>query len=169
MNFKEAVEIILYHEGGYVFNPKDPGGETNFGIAKKYYADLDIKNLKRADASAIYERDYWGRYGIAKLPPCLRLLVFDAAVNQGGGTAILMLQQALGVKETKRIDDETLEKIRTANLATVIQKFVYFRWRRYTENKNFDSFGAGWGKRLLDVSLECVLRSPPDPIPPNKT
>ena len=31
--FNEIIEVILDHEGGYVDDPTDRGGETNFGIA----------------------------------------------------------------------------------------------------------------------------------------
>ena len=43
--FDEIIEITLHHEGGYVHDPNDLGGETNFGIAKRFYPDEDIKNL----------------------------------------------------------------------------------------------------------------------------
>ena len=46
MNYEEIIKITLHHEGGYVHDPKDLGGETNFGIDfKRWYPDLDIKNL----------------------------------------------------------------------------------------------------------------------------
>ena len=32
--FDEIIEVVLEHEGGYVNDPDDPGGETNFGIRK---------------------------------------------------------------------------------------------------------------------------------------
>jgi hypothetical protein len=43
--FDEIIEVVLEHEGGYVNDPKDPGGETNYGIAKRSHPDVDIKNL----------------------------------------------------------------------------------------------------------------------------
>ena len=30
--FNEIIEVVLKHEGGYVNDPSDLGGETNFGI-----------------------------------------------------------------------------------------------------------------------------------------
>ena len=32
--FNQFIERVLSHEGGYVNHPKDPGGETNWGITK---------------------------------------------------------------------------------------------------------------------------------------
>ena len=45
-SFDEIIEVTLEHEGGYVHDPKDLGGETNFGIAGRFYPDVDIKNLR---------------------------------------------------------------------------------------------------------------------------
>ena len=33
--FDDIIEVVLEHEGGYVNDPKDTGGETNFGIDSK--------------------------------------------------------------------------------------------------------------------------------------
>ena len=59
--FDEIIEVVLEHEGGYVNDPKDPGGETNFGIAKRSNPDVDIKNLTKAEASLIYKTKYWDK------------------------------------------------------------------------------------------------------------
>jgi len=48
--FDEIIEVVLEHEGGYVNDPDDPGGETNFGIAKRSHPDVDIKNLTKEGA-----------------------------------------------------------------------------------------------------------------------
>ena len=55
VNFDEIIEVVLHHEGGYVNDPKDPGGETNFGIAKRSHPDVDIKNLTKEGAKDIYK------------------------------------------------------------------------------------------------------------------
>jgi lysozyme family protein len=43
--FDKSIPYILAHEGGYSNNLNDAGGETNFGITKRVYPHLDIKNL----------------------------------------------------------------------------------------------------------------------------
>ena len=40
--FEQCIDHVLKHEGGYVDDPKDLGGETNFGISKRAYPELDI-------------------------------------------------------------------------------------------------------------------------------
>ena len=54
--FEEIIESVLKHEGGYVNDPHDRGGETNFGITKKFYPNVDIKNLTKEQAKKIYHQ-----------------------------------------------------------------------------------------------------------------
>lgn len=83
MSFDKAVEFVLKYEGGYIYHPADPGGETNFGISKRAYPQLDIKNLTAEHAKNIYRYDYWQKAGCEKLDWPLSLIVFDTAVNMG--------------------------------------------------------------------------------------
>ena len=55
--FDVYFEKVISHEGGYSNDAKDPGGETNFGISKRAYPQVDIKNLTRDAAKQIYKRD----------------------------------------------------------------------------------------------------------------
>ena len=94
--FLRAVEVVLEHEGGYVNDPRDPGGETKYGISKRSYPDLDITNLTREDAIAIYYRDWWQRYGYGRLQDeAVSTKLLDMAVNMGPATAHRLLQEAL--------------------------------------------------------------------------
>ena len=74
------------------------GGETNFGIAKRFYPEVDIKNLTKEEAKDIYRRDYWVRNKVEELPENLRHIFFDMCVNQGRGTAVKILQRACNAK-----------------------------------------------------------------------
>ena len=66
--FKDGIIQVLHHEGGYVNAPQDPGGETKFGISKRAYPNVDIKNLSRKQAIKIYYDDYWIKTGVVFLP-----------------------------------------------------------------------------------------------------
>ena len=96
--FDEIIEITLEHEGGYVHDPKDLGGETNFGIAGRFYPDVDIKNLTKDGAKEIYKKDYWDRNKVDNVPDDLKHIFFDMCVNQGRGTAVKILQRAINAK-----------------------------------------------------------------------
>ena len=82
-NFDTAFLLVIGVEGGYVNNPEDPGGETKYGISKRAYPDLDIRNLTLAAAKAIYLRDYWTAHHCDQMEWGKALLVFDCAVNGG--------------------------------------------------------------------------------------
>ncbi|MFZ0887215.1 MAG: glycosyl hydrolase 108 family protein [Candidatus Binataceae bacterium] len=93
--FLGAVANLLGNEGGYIDDPEDPGGETKWGISKREYPDLDIKNLGRAAAIAIYYRDWWMRYRYDALPAEVGAKIFNLAVDIGPGPAAICLQRAL--------------------------------------------------------------------------
>jgi len=78
-DFYQAIPITLANEGGYVNDPNDPGGETKYGISKRRYPNLDIKNLTVADATAIYLRDFWLFGGLVSQAVANKM--FDMYVN----------------------------------------------------------------------------------------
>ena len=82
-NFDKSMAFVFKWEGGYVNDPKDPGGETKLGISKRAYPTLDIKNLTVEQAREIYARDYWAKAGCDKLEWPMCLVVLDSAVNMG--------------------------------------------------------------------------------------
>ena len=101
--FDEIIEKVLEHEGGYVNDPDDAGGETKYGIAKRWYPDVDIKNLTKEQAKKIYHTDYWRRGKCDELPSQLRHIYFDMCVNFGRGGAVKVLQQAANSKNRNKI------------------------------------------------------------------
>ncbi len=93
--FEEAIGAVLANEGGYVNDPSDRGGETNFGISKRSYPAEDIAHLTRERAVEIYRRDFWPRMweGITDQRVATKLL--DLSVNMGAPAAVALLQKAL--------------------------------------------------------------------------
>lgn len=147
--FERAVAIVLEREGGYVNDPRDPGGETKYGISKRAYPALDIAALTVDDAKAIYRRDYWDACQCGQMPADVALLVFDCAVNQGVDTAKRLLQEAAGVTVDGAIGPKTIA-------AAVVRKdlareFVVLRAWRYEINRNEEVYGKGWFRRLFHV------------------
>ncbi len=158
MNYKEIIKITLHHEGGYVHDPKDLGGETNFGIAKRWYPDLDIKNLTEEDAAEIYKKDYWDKYKLDKMPENLQHIYFDMVVNMGVRNAGKIIQRAckakgcdievdgiVGSGTRKAINDCNLEKDRVKA----------YRIKYYCDLVNKkpeqERFFYGWVRRSLEV------------------
>ncbi len=104
---QELAHEIVAREGGYVNDPDDPGGETNFGVTlgtmQRLGLDLtadgridgrDIRALTPARAADIYIEHYFTRPRIAELPAPLQASVFDMYVNAGTG-AVKILQRLL--------------------------------------------------------------------------
>ena len=94
--FLKVIEVILDHEGGYVDDPDDRGGETKFGISKQSYPYLDIPALDVEAAKTIYFEDYWQpeRYHeIRDLSLIVKL--FDLGINVGRRMAHRLIQRAL--------------------------------------------------------------------------
>ena len=97
-DFIKAVEKTLNLEKGYVNNPNDHGGETNWGITKAtaqaYGYKGDMKDLKREEATAIYKKGYWDTFQLDKVRnQLIAENIFDVHVN--GGTPIVWAQRAL--------------------------------------------------------------------------
>lgn len=147
-HFAKVIERVLAHEGGYVNHPKDPGGETNWGIAKRSYPNVDIKRLTREGAIAIYRRDFWDRVHGDKLPPEIAFQVFDAAVNHGPGNALRWLQRAAGVADDGVIGPVSLAAIRKAEPADLVLRFNAARLDFYASLTTFATFGRGWVRRV---------------------
>lgn len=96
------IDDLISREGGYVNDPVDPGGETNFGItvavarANGYHGDM--KDMPRVFAQSLYLKKYWQDPrldAISILFPALAEKMFDIGVNMGPSTAIKFVQRAL--------------------------------------------------------------------------
>lgn len=146
--FDEAFEIVVGTEGGYVDDPQDPGGETNWGISKRSYPGVDIKNLTKAAAKTIYLRDYWAKCRCDDLPGFWRLSVFDCAVNQGRGDAIRFLQRAVGVADDGVFGPKTLAAVNRAGIQA-FDDFQVYRVQDYAALGTFGRYGKGWLRRVM--------------------
>lgn len=146
--FDTAMNRLFAHEGGYVNHPKDPGGETKYGISKRAYPSVNIRALTKDDAKAIYRRDYWKAVKGDELPPALAFQVFDAAVNHGTAWASRALQRVVGAEADGKIGPKTLQAVRSKPEADVIDLFNGYRELYYKSLPTFDTFGKGWLARL---------------------
>jgi lysozyme family protein len=150
VNFVDAFKVVIGHEGGYVNNPDDPGGETKYGISKRAYPGVDIAGLTLDDARAIYEQDYWIPVRGDELPDAIALNVFDAAVNHGVRNAVRILQGALGVGVDGIMGPITFKAAWRVNPLIAAIRFNAARLEFYTTLQTFNSFGRGWVRRVAD-------------------
>ena len=155
--FEEIIKQVLEHEGGYVNDPNDAGGETNFGIAKRWYPNVDIKNLTKEQAKKIYHQDYWRPAKCDSVPPQLRHIYFDMCVNFGRGGAVKVLQEAANSKNKNKIDVDggigpaTLKAIQNISLDRV-RAYRVLRFANIVIQKpKQEKFWLGWFRRALEV------------------
>ncbi len=165
--FEHCLTHILRHEGGYVDNPKDPGGATNFGITRKTLArwrqvspwwklpKSQVRTIKHPEVSAIYRSLYWDRCRGSIMPKGLDYALFDFAVNSGPSRAIRHLQTALGVMSDGIIGPITLNAIESfvvsKGVGELIKKFITQRLGFLRRLTGFKTFGRGWTKRVASV------------------
>lgn len=147
MNFDTAFDRLMGNEGGYVNDPADPGGETNWGICKRSYPSVDIRNLTRDMAKEIYLRDFWQRGGMDQYDPAIAFQLFDIAVNSGIETAIRMMQRAAGVADDGHAGPVTLAAVKAKSVTDMLMLIIAERLDFWRKLSTFKTFGAGWVAR----------------------
>jgi lysozyme family protein len=152
----KAIKFVLSYEGGYVNDPNDAGGETNFGISKRSYPSLDIKALTVDQARDIYKRDFWTTVCADQLPENLAIAAFDCAVNQGVGIASRLIQVALGVAVDGVIGPKTIGAAYRAGDYGV-WLFLLERAKRYMQTQGVQTWGANWGERLVRLGKAIFI------------
>ncbi len=150
MNFDEAFTKLIGHEGGYVNNKHDPGGETKFGISKRSYPGENIAMLTLARAKEIYYTDYWLTAGCDRVPDAIRFDLFDMAVNSGVKRAIKTLQRAVGTVEDGALGPITLAAVLALPAPRLVARFNGVRLAFMAGLTNWPAFGRGWALRIAD-------------------
>lgn len=148
MTFDDAFDRLLGHEGGYVNNSRDPGGETNWGISKRSYPNLDIKNLTREQAAAIYRRDFWNRINGDRLYDGVAYQLFDFAVNSGFETVIRYYQRALGVADDGHWGPVSQSAADRMSESDQIMLLNAERLDFMTRCSNWPDASRGWSRRI---------------------
>lgn len=126
--FDEGYQITSAHEGGYVNDPVDRGGETYRGISRVHHPDwsgwrrVDAQrrktgfpqNLHRDAAlqkavKAFYKNAYWDRFRGDDIPDqALANELYDTAVNMGVRRAVRFLQSSLNLLNRNQKDYQDL-------------------------------------------------------------
>jgi lysozyme family protein len=142
--FEILIPVILRHEGGYVNDPDDAGGETNFGITKARYPNLDIKNLTKKEAVEIYKRDFYFPMGIDKMSDVnLALQYFDMGVNAGIKNATKLMVQAQEIKQTSKVG-----AYHDMSLLNIYKDLRAQYYQEVSLRRNNKKYLAGWLNRI---------------------
>ena len=154
MNFDDAFERLLGHEGGYVWNAADPGGETSFGISKRSYPAINIRELTCDHAKMIYLAEFWGPAGCDAVPDGIKADLFDMAVHAGVKTAARCLQRAVGALPDGVIGPRTLQAVQSMPSQRLAARFNGQRLFALTDLHTWPAFGKGWARRIAGNLME---------------
>lgn len=166
-NFQRALSLVLKSEGGFVNDPRDPGGATNKGVTLatfRAYVDpkgtvADLKKISDAQVATVYRRQYWDAVHGAELPDGVDYAVFDFAVNSGPDRAKKYLQAVLGVAQDGRIGPETIAAAKSKFPATIIHALCDKRLAFLKGLKTWPTFGKGWERRVANVRSDALSMS----------
>lgn len=156
MKFEDVIDYLIDDEGGYVNDPVDKGGETKYGISKRSYPNVDIKNLTLQQARDIYKKDFWEAIRADQLPSGINYMVFDMAVNHGHSNASKMLQRVAKVEDDGRIGPKTIEAAKSVDKLDLAIERVMFFISICVKNPSQIKFLRGWVNRAFKV-LKRVL------------
>lgn len=142
----------MAHEGGYVNNPKDPGGETMYGVTKRVAVAHgykgNMRDLPLSLAREIAEKSYWRAIRGDELPRAVSWQVVDAAYNHGNRNAVKFLQRAIGAHDDGIIGPRTLAAVAAMEENDIVLIFNAERLDFYTSLRTWGTFGKGWARRV---------------------
>lgn len=158
-----ALDLMFGHEGGYVNNPKDPGGATKYGITHKILAahrgvasvtPVQVNALSKEEATKIYRRSYWVQSGGDLLPVGIDFMAFDYGVNSGPAQAVKSLQRVVGVTADGVVGGQTVAAV-NAYRGDLIGIYAAERLRFMRSLKTWPTFGRGWQNRVASVTAQA--------------
>jgi lysozyme family protein len=142
--------VISSNEGGYVDNPADPGGCTNYGVTQRQAIACgycgDMRALPIAVAYQIAKSIYWTPHNLDGLPPLIAFHVFDWLYN--GGPAVAALQSAVGAIPDGNLGPVTIAAATAADQWRTIACINAARLQYLTSLSIWPSFGKGWANRI---------------------
>ena len=166
--FDACLPFTLKEEGGFVDNPTDPGGATNYGITletlRNYMKwDCPVSFLERIDlklVSSIYQNWYWNRMDCDSYPAGVDLMVFDFGVTAGQNRSIRILQEVVDAAEIDgRPGPHTVAAVRASATRGALFHLADAQGAWYKSLPTFDTFGRGWlarTQRRLEQSLAAM-------------
>ena len=170
--FSKAVDVVLRHEGGFIEDPDDPGGATNFGLSRRWLTEqgidlgrgpgiatvLDIKLMTIERAKQLYYDQIWKPHGLSFiLDQIVATKVFDMVVNMGPGQAFKLVRNAFidyrewDMPRTGLLDSQLLEALNTIQPYRILPAIKKEQERFYRVlvhlKPRLERFLNGWLKR----------------------
>lgn len=160
--FEKCMDVVFTHEGGFQKHPADSGNwvggyktgtlvGTNYGIAAKYFPDVDIVNLDKEGARAIYHKSFWLPMNLEGILVHMAVLhIYDMGVNAGRSRSIKMAQRICKVEQDGKVGPITTAAINET--PGFVDKFIKARISYYKglvkRKKSYEVFLTGWLHRV---------------------
>jgi len=165
--FEIAFSYIMQFEGeSYTNDPIDPGGETKYGISKRSFPDINIKNLTREQAKKIYYQNFW-------IPSMANKIIddefsvkyFDICVNMGIRRAGVIVQKLVNLFSSSSIPEDGVMGSKTLHSLNellsgkrkqvALLALAGFQFDRYLELMTarpvMKKYAAGWTVRAMRI------------------
>lgn len=161
---EKLIEAVMAREGGFVNNPADKGGATNFGVTAATLGQyrgysvpadtIEVKALTYAEAKAILLQEYVAFPGLENKSEALQELLVDFAIHSGKTRAIKYLQRCLNVKVDGIIGAETKAAVIAIQPEKIYPRLLAARARFIGSILQKDPsqtvFAAGWIYRIAE-------------------
>lgn len=131
---RDVINFVIDKQEGGDKVIYDTGGETKFGISKKTFKDVDVKNLTREQAIDIYKKDYWNAYKIGDLPDNMQLIAFDTVVNH-----------------SSPFSEKVVKAIQSGAGTDEILNMRLHEYQRLAQNEKYAPSYNGWVNRLKSL------------------
>jgi len=171
----ETIEVILRHEGGFVNDPDDAGGATNYGITIHTLSGWlgrdatvdEVRNMSVDTAIAIYKQRYYYGPMINEVPHPVQIQIFDIGVNSGPLRGIKMAQKVVNLAgvvgpisvdgvmgpNTKKAIETTQDAMGNFYNNAVVEERIGFYNRIVERKPSQKKFIKGWTKRANSFLL----------------
>jgi len=172
-DFKAAFDRTMAHEGGYVNDPDDRGGETYRGVARKFHpkwegwsrieehrgggdfpaslgSDQKLDDMVRR----FYETFFWDTVkGDDIVSQAVAESIFDFGVNAGYRTSAKLAQTVAEVTVDGAIGPDSLKAINDLDERLFLSAFTVVKITRYVhlvdQRPSNRKFFYGWVRRAL--------------------
>jgi lysozyme family protein len=163
-NFENCFSMVIKSEGGFVNNPKDPGGMTNLGVTRSAWeaflnrsvTEAEMRKLTPADVKGFYKAMYWDKIKGDQLPSGVDYAAYDLAVNSGVGRAAKYLQDIAGVPADGIIGPKSIEAILACDPHQMADALCDMRLDFLKRLPTFETFGKGWSIRVAEVKSKAI-------------
>lgn len=156
--YEQVMRWVVVSEGGWVNDPDDAGGETNYGVTHKTYDawrksqglhTRSVKQITQTEVARIYKANYADMVRYDELPAGVDYAVLDFAINSGVSRAVKFVQRIVGTQQDGIMGSKTLSAVDAYDAQKLITELCEARWTFMKRLREWDTFGRGWTRRVM--------------------